>query len=351
MKRALTTAVLIFLAPAVLCAASFQCVLPPGIGEAHLLSEGTGAVLDYLKAGYQAEIEDAIERHRVRELEKQAAKVRETLAAKKRAYDDKFSSLRREYLSSLTITLESIDVALSPSSSALGDVTFSYTAKNNSDKIVTDIIYLPLIKDISLPTTTSLVLEFISPTTLISGIGPGETLTNRGHDPERFSFFISELSPEEIAILGKDAGGAFDIEILDMHFADRKGYKGQVAVKDFTAAFSRELGPFLSAIESAEADSRARERTHANALAAFNAESDRAAEKLGLQLTDLRKSSVRHSARPDKKNRFIFEGVSRGSYYLYASDRKGGAVFEKIEVKGESRQADYTDMGKDPFVP
>lgn len=351
MKHALTTTVLIFLVPAVLCAESFQCALPPGIGEAHLLSEGTGAVLDHLKAGYQAELVDASERHRVQELEKQTSKARDELEAKKRAYDQKLSSLRREYLSSLAITLESIDVAVSPSSSALGDVTFFYTAKNSSDRIITDIIYRPLIKDISLPTTTSLVLEFISPKTLISGIGPGETLTNRGHDPERFSFFISELSSEEIAVLGKDAGRAFDIEIMDMHFADRKGYKGQVSVKDFTAAFSRELGPFLSAAESAEADFKAREKAHAKALAAFSAERDRAAEKLERLLADLRKNSVRHSARPDKKNRFVFEGISRGSYYLYASDRKGGAVFEKIEVDGGGRQADYTGMGKDPFVP
>ncbi len=227
MKRALAAQILIFLTPAMLFAGSFQCALPPGIGEAYLLSEGTGAVLDHLKASYQAELEGAAAKHRVQELEEQASKAREALEAKRRAYDEKLSSLRREYISALAITLDSIEVSVSPSSSALGDVTFFYTAKNNSDRIITDITYRPLIRNISLSTTSSLVLEFINPATLISGIGPHETLTNRGHDPERFSFFISELSSQEIATLGKAGGRELDIEIIDMHFADRKGYKGQ----------------------------------------------------------------------------------------------------------------------------
>ncbi len=351
MRYVIAALILVFLAPASLSAGSLRCTLPPEIPVAYLLSGGTQAVIEHYKAQSDAEIAELSRRYRIDALAAEVKKAEELLIRKNQAYADRLASLREKYLSSLEISLEAADASVSPSSSALGDLEYFYTARNKSDKIVTDITYRPLIRGINLPTTTSLVLEFIHPRLMVSGIGPGETMTNRGHEPERFSFFISELSKDEINALKKDAAHLFSIEIIDMHFADRKGYKGQIEIQDFVSAFPNQLKPLLLDIKSAEAELKARRDSLSRATASFNSEKDRVLEDFRKSLAGLRKTSVRSSARPDKKNRFLFDNVPSGTYYLYAGNGRGSAVFEKVVIDDENRQEAYTDMKKDPFAP
>lgn len=350
MRYMITVLILVFLVPSALFAGGLRCSLPQEVSVAHLLSEGTPSVMEYFKAQAEEKVAALSRSYRVDALEVQVKKAEELLLQKNQMYADRLSSLRKEYLSSLTITLDSIEASISPSSSALGDLEFFYTARNNSNKIITDITYRPLIGGKTLPTTTSLVLEFIHPRLMISGIGPGETMTNREHEPERFSFFISELSKEEIQILKSDAANQFGIEIIDMHFADQKGYKGQIGVRDFVSAFPHRLAPLRSAIEHAEADVKTKKDAYSRAHSAFVAEKDRVLEEFRKSLAELRKSSVRCSVRPDKKNRFVFDDVPPGTYYLYASDGRGSAVFEKTVIDDKNRQEVYTGMKKDPFA-
>ena len=351
MKHVITTALLIFLAPAVLCAGSLRCTLPPEVAEAHLLSSGTQVMIEHFRDGYESGVAAMSADLRIEELGVQVNKAQAVLEKRNRAYADTLASIRKKHLSSLSVTLEAIKASISPSSSALGDVTFFYTARNSTDRIITDITYTPRVGGKPLPTTTSLVLEFIHPETLISGVGPGETMTNRGHDPERFSFFISELTQEEIDALKTDAAHQFGIEIIDMHFADQKSYKGQVEVQDFLSAFSRQLKPLTYAIEQAEADVKARKSAHAKALADFTAGKERLEDQLKVSLAELKRHSVRCSVRPYKKTRFVFDDVPAGTYYLYAADGRGSAVFEEVAVSGDGRQEVAAGMKKDPFVP
>ncbi len=351
MKHIVTTALLIFLAPAALCAGSLRCTLPPGVAEAHLLSGGTPAMIEHFRAGYESGLAAMSADLRIDELDALVKKAQAVLEKRNQAYAGTLASIRKKHLSALSVTLEAIEASISPSSSALGDVTFFYTARNTTDRIITDITYTPRVGGKALPTTTSLVLEFIHPETLISGVGPGETMTNRGHDPERLSFFISELTGEEINALKTDATEQFGIEIIDMHFADQKGYKGQVEVRDFLSAFSRQLKPLANTIDQAEADVKARESAHAKALAAFTAGKERLQNHLKASLAELKRNSMRYSVRPDKKNRFVFDDIPAGTYYLYAPDGRGGAVFEKVAVSGDGRREVAAGMGKDPFVP
>jgi len=308
-------------------------------------------MMEHLKAGYESGLAALSAQLRIDELDAQVKMAQDVLEKRKQAYADSLASIRRKHLSSLSITLEAIEASISPSSSALGDVSFFYTARNSTGRIITDITYTPRVGGKPLPTTTSLVLEFIHPETLISGVGPGETMTNRGHDPERFSFFISELTREEINALKTDAAKQFGIEIVGMHFADQKGYKGQVEVRDFLSAFSRQLKPLKHAVDQAEADVKARNNAHAKALAAFTAGKERLEDQFKASLAELKKNSVRCSVRPDKKNRFVFDGVPAGTYYLYAADGRGSAVFEEVAVSVRGRQEVAAGMKKDPFVP
>lgn len=352
MKHAATIALMIFLTPAAaLCAGGLRCTLPPGIAEAHLLSGGTPVMMEHLKAGYESGLAALSAELQIEELGAQVKKAQSMLEKRNRSYADTLASIRKKHLSSLFVILEAIEASISPSSSALGDVTFFYTVRNSTDRIITDITYTPRVGGKPLPTTTSLVLEFMHPETLISGVGPGETLTNRGHDPERFSFFISELSPEEINALKTDAAKQFGIEITDMRFADQKGYKDQVKVQDFLSAFSRQIKPLTSAIDQAEVDVEARNKAHAKALAAFTEGKKQLEDQLKASLAELKKNSIRCSVRPDKKNRFEFNGVPAGTYCLYAPDGRGGAVFEEVAVSGHGRQELAAEIKKDPFVP
>ncbi len=351
MKKIASISFLLFVIPFSLSAARLQCTLPQGISRAYLLSGGTSAVLEHFKAQADTRIRKLRTDYRIDALEKQTAEADAAIREKKRLYDDRLSNLRREYISKLKITLSSVQGSMTPSSSALGDVAYFFTAKNNSDRVITDITYKPLVDGKGLPTTTMLVLEFIDPATLKSGLGPHETMTNIGHDPEKFTFFIGEISQDELNTLQRNFDKKFGITIVDMHFSDQKAYKGQFKPKTFEEAFPAQLEPFRIAVEEAQVRSKAIRDANAQALREFNDQKNRILDSLKKNLAELKRSSVRSTASPGRKNRCVFDDVARGTYFVYATDGNGKAVFEKISIDGKKLKKTYTRMKKDPFLP
>jgi hypothetical protein len=350
MKKFSALSFLLLIIPVSLSAARLQCTLPQGTSEMHILSGGTAAVIEYFRAQSDAQIMKLRTDYQIEALENQTTKADAVIQEKKKLYADRVSSLRREYISKLTITLRSIQGSITPSSSALGDVTYFFTAKNNSDRVITDITYRPLVDGKGLPTTTLLILEFIDPATMKSGLGPHEAMTNLGHDPEKFSFFIGEISQEELKNLKKDFDKRFGITIVDMHFSDQKGYKGQFKPQTFEEAFPGQLRPLQIAIEQAETHDKVIKNANAKALKEFTGQKNRILDSLKKSLSELKVSSIRYTASPDKKNRYVFNDVSPGTYFVYASDGNGKAVFEKIAIGEKKQKRTYTQMKKDPFL-
>lgn len=350
MKKSFLIALFILIVPGALHAGRLKCTLPDDAREVLLLSAGTQPFLEHIRSRSQARIDELRAQYRVDALEKGVKDAQNTAAKTGQAYADKVNDLRESYLSKIHVTFHSVESCVN-SHSALGDVMFYYTAKNNSDMIVTDITYKPLIDGKALPATTSLVLEFINPQNLISGLGPSETLGNSGHDPEKFSFFTGEISPEGLKGLKKDFPGKFGIKIIDMHFAARKGYKGQIRVLTFEEAFADRLKAGETASSRAAAEAKEKKESCAKALKEFTSQQEGALALEKKSLEELKKSSIRATATRDRKNRYVFDGVPQGTYFLYAGNGKGKAVFEKIVIDKGKQQATYTRMGKDPFVP
>ncbi len=351
MKKLFALALLFLILPMALHAARLQCTLPQGVGEASLLSDGTTAVLKHFRDQSDAESRKLRAEYQIDALEKEAKKAEALIGEKKQAYTAKVAGLRKNYLSLLEITIHSSQAAINPSTSALGDVVYFYTAKNNTDRIITDIKYKPIIEGKGLPTTTSLILEFIDPQTLKSGLGPHETMTNLGHDPEKFSFFIGEVLPDELNRMREAFGKSFSINVADMHFSNQKGYKGQIKALTFDEAFSGTLRPMQAAVDQAEADAKSKRGTYSSVLKTFQERQDRMSATLKKSLDALKLSSVRYSVRPDKKGRYIFDDVEPGNYIVYARNGKGQAVFESIAIGKKKQKQSYTQMKKDPFAP
>jgi hypothetical protein len=200
--------------------------------------------------------------------------------------------------------------------------------------------------------SSTFVLELIDPATMKSGLGPGESLTNQGHDPEKFQMFMGEVSPEELKSMQRDFDKKFSIEIRDMHFTDHKDYKGQFKPQTFEEAFASQLAPLRSAVQQAEAKAKAQGESDSRALKEFKDRKQAIVAREAATLSDLKKSAVRYTSAPDKKGRFVFEDVAPGTYYVYGVKPGGGAVFEKITVgDGEKVKKTLTQTKKDPFLP
>jgi hypothetical protein len=349
MKKFYVFLFLILIIPVSLNAARLQILLPPSISQAYILSGGTAAVIEYFRSQADAKIMKLRTDYQIDALEEQKKTADSLIQEKKKLYADRVSNLRKEYISKLRIDLSSIQGSMTPSSSALGDVTYYFTARNNSDRIITDITYKPLIDGKGLPTTTILVLEFIDPITLKSGLGPHETMTNLGHDPEKFSFFIGEISQEDLNNLRKDFEKRFGIMVVDMHFSDQKGYKGQFNPRTFEEAFSAQLRPLQITVEHAEVHDKTLRDANAKSLKEFTEQKKIILASLNKNFAELKQSSIRYTASPDRKNRYVFDDIIPGTYFVYAINGTGKAVFEKIVMGDKKQKKTYTLMRKDPF--
>jgi hypothetical protein len=339
--------ILIF--PCILSGARLQLEVPPGMTDVYLLSSGTPSVLKHLQDQLNLSLDQLNTRYQIERLAEQKEKATNLVKGKKRAYANKLSSLQTQYIASLSLNILSTDAEVSPSSSALGDVSFFYSIKNNSDRIITDITYKPKIGGITLPTTSSLMLDLIHPQTLKSGLGPKETISNKGHEPERFSFFIGELSKEELKKIQSEIKKDFTIEVIDMHFTKEKDYKGQTEVLEFEGAFNSQLKPLQIAIADAEADEQSKKISFSNALSKFNKAKETVMNKHKKSLEDLKKTSVRYQIRPDEKNLCILENIPAKKYIVYSRKTNGQALFTEITVEDRKNKLMLNTMIKDPF--
>lgn len=335
--------------PCILAAARLQLEVPSGMTDVYLLSSGTPTILKHLQDQLNLSLDQLSTKYQVETLKGQKEKATNLVKEKNLAYANKLASLQAKYIKSLSLNILSTDAEISPSSSALGDVSFFYSIKNNSDQIITDITYKPKIGGIILPTTSSLMLELIHPQTLKSGLGPRETISNKGHEPERFSFFIGELSKEELKKIQTYIKKDFTIEVVDMHFSKEKGYKGQVEVLEFDRAFNSQLKPLQIAIANAEADEQSKKISFSNAFSKFNNARETLLNKHKKSLDDLKKTSVRFQMRPDEKNICTFENIPAKKYVVYSSKKNGQALFTEINVEDGKNKLMLNNMIKDPF--
>ena len=337
--------------PCVLPAASLQLEVPPGLAEVYLLSAGTPAVLEHLQGQVTNSLGQLSTKYQIDLLKDQAEKAAALTREKEQAYANKFESLKKQYLNSISLSIISSEAEIFPASSALGEVSFFYTIKNNSDRIISDITYKPKIGGITLPTTSALILDLIHPVTLKSGLGPNETLSNKGHEPEHFSFFIGELSREELKMIISEMKKAFTIDIVDMHFTQKKGYKGQTNVVGFKDAFIDQLQLMQISIERARADEQTKKASYNTAFSRFSEDKDVEMARYRDTLEDLKKTAVRSQMRVDEKNRCTFENIPAGTYVVYAPNAQGKSIFEQVSINGNRNKLTFNEMIKDPFVP
>lgn len=351
MRRSLIIAGILLLVPLSAYAAKLIVTVPQEVSEVELLSPGTQAVLDHLKGRLNSQMKAMSDRCQLSRLEAELKASNHHAASSEKAYTDKIDGLRKQYIARVPITIHSA-IAQITSESALGEINFTYTVQNRTDKIISDIIYKPMIDKTPLPITTMLVLEFINSKSLIYGLAPGESLTNQGNDPEHLSFFLSELKDKDISRIKSAMPGGFTIEVTDIHFVSQKGYKGQTKIMDMKEAFADVLREYQNASRLAREDSKAKAEALANARALYERETRVYMNDFMSRSRELKRASVRYqgSVKP-KKNRVTIESIKPGRYYAYAKSASGKAFFREVIIEEGRNKLKFETPRKDPFEP
>ncbi|HOS96679.1 MAG TPA: hypothetical protein PLR71_00530 [Deltaproteobacteria bacterium] len=342
---------LMLLLPADIHAARVVVAVPQGISEVRLLSAGTAAVLDLLRERLQIQLKDSSERTQVDRLEREVAQATAAITSAEKAYADQIEALRKQYIRDISLTIHSADDQITPES-ALGEIAFVYTVHNGSNRIISDITYKPQVGALNLPITSSLVMEFLNPRTLIYGLGPGESLSNQGGDPERFSFFLSELKGNEIKQIKASMPAGFSIQITDIHFVSQKGYKGQSKIMDVSEAFAGQLWAYRSAAQEARDSHTRKTEALARAKKVFASETKGSLDEFRSRSSDLKTTSVRYraSVKP-KKLTATMDPVVPGKYFVYAPATRGKAAFQEVSVTRGTTKLTIETLKKDPFEP
>jgi hypothetical protein len=351
MRLLLTTMCFLLLLPIDAFPARLILTVPQGISEVELLSSGTLAVLDHLKERLNSQLKEVKNLYQINKLESEVKASALQVAQSDKAYKEKVDSLRRQYIAKVPITIHSANAQITKAS-ALGEITFTYTVHNNSDKVISDIIYKPLIGNTPLPITTMLVLEFINSKNLISGLAPGESLTNQGSDLEHLSFFLSELTDKDIDRIKTSMPGGLSFEVTDIHFVSQKGYKGQTKVMDVKEAFADVLKAYQVTSARAHDENKAKTEALATAKDLFERATKGVISDFKTRSNELKKASMRYKGDVDpKKNRATIQPIKPGKYYVYAPSTAGKAIFEKIIIEEGTNKIKIETQKKDPFEP
>ena len=341
----------LLLLPAYAFSARLVVTVPPGISQVELLSPGTLAVLDHLKERFHSQLKNVNDHYQVNKLSGELKEASLQVIQSDKAYNEKIDALRKQYIAKVPITMHSARAQIT-TESALGEITFIYSAHNNSDKIISDISYKPLISNIPLPITSMLVLEFINPKNLIFGIAPDESLTNQNSDPEHLSFFLSELKDKDIKRIQASMPNGFSIEVIDIHFVSQKGYKGQSKVMDVKEAFADVLKAYQGASQRARDAYKAKSDALVIARNLYERDIQGTISDFRSRSNDLKKASVRYQAPVDpKKNRTTIESIKPGKYYVYATIPGAKAVFEEVTIEDGKNKLNIETLKKDPFEP
>jgi hypothetical protein len=351
MRLLLTTICFLLLLPINALPARLVLTVPEGMSDVALLSGGTLAVLDHLKERLNSELKEESNRYQIGKLESELKASVLKVAQSDKAYKEKIDSLRKQYIAKVPVTIHSANAQITKAS-ALGEITFTYTVHNNSDRTISDIIYKPLIGNIPLPITTTLVLEFINSKNLISGLAPGESLSNQGSDPEHLSFFLSELTDKDINRIKASMPDGFSFDVIDIHFVSQKGYKGQTKVMDVKEAFADVLAAYQAASVRVHAENKEKSQTLATAKGLYEKDTKGTINDFKTRSNELKKASIRYKGDIDpKKNRVTIESIKPGKYYVYATSNPGKAVFEEITIEDGRNKIKIETQKKDPFEP
>jgi len=344
------TCILLFL-PVNCFSAKLIVTVPSGITEVEILSPGTLAVLDHLRGRLHSQLKAVNDHYQVRRIEAEVKNLSLKVTESDKAYNEKIDALRKQYIARVPITIHSASAQIN-SESALGEITFFFTARNNSDRIISDIIYKPLVGNTPLPITTMLVLELMNPKTLISGLAPGESLSNQGSDPEKLSFFLGELKDKDINRIKGAMPNGFSIDVTDIHFVSQKGYKGQTKIMDVKEAFAETLKAYQSASQQARDEYRVKSEDLIKAKTLYEKDTIGAIDDFRFRSNDLKKSSVRYKVAVDPiKNRADIESIGPGNYFIYAPATPGKSIFEQITVGDGKNKLKIEKLKKDPFEP
>ncbi len=351
MRLLLPCICLMLLLPADIHAARVVVAVPQGVQEVRLLSAGTASVLDLLRQRLQAQLKDSGVRTQVDRLEKEVAQASAAITSAEKSYADQIEALRKQYIRDISLTIHSADDQITPES-ALGEISFVYTVRNGSSRIISDITYRPLVGNLALPITSSLVMEFLNPKTLIYGLGPGESLSNQGGDPERFSFFLSELKGNEIKQIKASMPAGFSIQITDVHFVSQKGYKGQSKIMDVKEAFAGQLSAYQAASQEAKDSHTRKTEALARAKKVYASETKGSLDEFRSRSSDLKRTSVRYRAevKPTKRTATM-DHVEPGKYFVYAPASRGKAAFQEVTVTRGTTKLTIETLKKDPFDP
>jgi len=351
MKRWVYLLCCMLLVPSLSHAARLQVRVPAGIPKVSLLSPGTDPVLDHLRGRLNEDLKTFDDQYHVEALKKETEVAQKSSDERLNAYKQGGKAIREEYIAKLSFRITRVSAFISPESSALGEIAFNYVATNHSDRIVSDVVYVPRIGTLKIPTQSKLVLEFMDSSTLKSGLAPGRSLGNAENNPERFSFFIGELSKTDLEKIRANLNRDFAIDVQDIHFASTIEYKDQGKVMDAEHAFQARLKELELASEAARKEAEAKLAVYHKALSDYNKAKEGSVKTFAESAQELKKDSVRFTGSVDEKHRSIFEDIPAGTYFIYASDGKGKAVFQEVRVKNGRQKMKIEKVVRDPFQP
>lgn len=338
------------LVPGYASAERLQLKVPTGFQEVNLLSGGTGPVLKHLRGRLNAELKAFDAQYNVAGL-RQAAEAAKALSAEREAaYRNGGRAIGEEYIAKLHLQITKVETNIS-SESSLGEIAFTYTITNTSDRIVSDIVYTPRIGELKIPVASKLVLDLIDPVTLKFGLAPGRSLSNRPDNPERLSFLLGEVSKENLAYIKAHVTTDFGLDIQDIHFMNAVGYKDQSRIMEVEQAFPVRLGVLDAANKAARQDAAAKAAAYANAQALYDKAKQGTLDRFRESAQTLKKSAVRQREPVDKKGRCTFADVSPGIYYVYADSGSGMVVFQEVQVKRAREKVKIEALVKNPFLP
>jgi len=350
-KAIISLTVFLFAATAVMADGSkVIAVVPSGTDEVFLMSQGTGEILGFIHKKYESNIKGLQARYNLPELKSRADKELVSSRSDNEAVNMKLKSIRDEYISKLTIKINKVKPFISPETSATGEIEFTYTAVNNSDKIIADIVYTPMIGKMQIQTSSKLVLDFVDRTTLKAGIAPGKSLITTEQDPDRFSFLLGQLNKNDIAYTKGNAEKGLLLKIIDIHFTNSIEYKDQSKVLSVEEAFKDRLQDILTRTSSESLSAQEDTVKYKEAQKEFDAGKSAALQEFTREAGELRKSAVRYSTKASDKGRAVFEGVSPGNYFIYGI-KDGQAVFKEISVENSRLKVKVNELQKDPFKP
>lgn len=350
-KTIISLAVILFAATVAMAEGTkVTAVVPPGMDQVFLMSQGTGEMLGFIHAKYDSEIKRLEATYKISDLKNL---MDDTIISSRSESDMmamKVQSIRKEYISRLSITINKVKPFISPDSSATGEIEFTYTAKNNSDRIIADIVYSPVIGKMEIQTPSKQVLDFVDRVTLKAGIAPGKTMTSTEKDPDSFSFLIGQLNKNDLAYIRENVEKGLSLKINDIHFTNSIEYKDQSKVLTIEEAFPARLKDLVARNSSEKKLADENLNKYKNAQKRFEVEKSALLLEFKREAGELKKSAVRYSSKADKKGRAVFKEILPGNYFIYGI-KDSQAVFKGISVKNARLKIKASELQKDPFKP